>query len=984
MADCDRFTERQLDLIYKAIAQRNYKQGLKLCDAKKASKNLLVMALKGHLLERLGRRNEAIALCKTVQSDENHCKSEELLNVLSLVFRYCGCREEIIASYEAAVKLHPNNDCLLEQLFFAYVRQFEYLKQQTTAMLLYKKFSKTKYIYWVGLSMLLQVKAGVAPAKLLLLASKMVIKVAETCQEKGSERVQLIIDILLEAKEYEQALQVYDQYILPLRDDVQKNKPRALEGTGTPEDEVELGAMQLIDQYALEAKLTTITRNWTRANEVYRKLLSECGCGDWNHLMGYFQTIVELYNVCQDISLFEQGLAYLQGLQEQEDNKMQRGLYLAELELYRIQYKTCVTEDIPMQVVKLLIAYVERFGSKTCCLADILPIVDSFSKVLDAAPAQLPKSCFTEFTSWLWKHYDEHAITPSSDESQVKNSQMSLKRRILCVQLQYHVGHYKHMEESALCEAATKLSTEYRNTLWLNVSAAGGQREVQQGDDLVLLVVQMLLDLYNRSNGQSTSVASKMNLGNKVYLLQAAALLEFALKQSPYNYFFKVSLIFVYGALGCIDQAIYLFKSLDIKQIMLDSLSYLILDEMIAFGRLEEVQSLCSKIKELHASSGVDAPEGMVKAYSLGVYSKALEITEFQQKRMKNSHQLAIANNEIQIAQLFSSGESTNKLMEFLMEGDFANIKALSDPSCLSSNQDRSMRASWLHLASPNVMASNYRCDIDFGDDTSPLVYIDRSLDRESSFRWIQIRENVLKLMSCAFSGAKNDFNSCAALVKRMLSNERLLTTAENTNLKLFNIQWDAFVNAIDMTEAVLQYTQGESTNYQPVTVAFEKLQENLLLLDDAFSTILIVSDVESLGLLSTYIVQATMLFLTQTGHWIMIMIAACAKSMPSKRKKKVSQEYMSLVASLRLVGQAYSKFLENLGNRLSVIDNLPIDVEWNLDSNMSVVPFLRDDDAGPSLAKVQKHVAECTKSTIASFFDTIAKKKAFMKTIKL
>ncbi|CAN0181403.1 unnamed protein product, partial [Ectocarpus fasciculatus] len=99
-----------------------------------------------------------------------------------------------------------------------------------------------------------------------------------------------------------------------------------------------------------------------------------------------------------------------------------------------------------------------------------------------------------------------------------------------------------------------ELTSQYRATLHLNLGSEGGQREVQHGDELVILAAQTLLrlcELYDDATGGAAQASGgdadggrpgQAKSTSKGYLgrVEAVCLLEAAMSCSPYNHHLKV------------------------------------------------------------------------------------------------------------------------------------------------------------------------------------------------------------------------------------------------------------------------------------------------------------------------------------------------------------------------------------------------------------------------------------------------------------
>ena len=99
----------------------------------------------------------------------------------------------------------------------------------------------------------------------------------------------------------------------------------------------------------------------------------------------------------------------------------------------------------------------------------------------------------------------------------------------------------------------------YQGTLSLNAAAEGGQREVQVGDELVLIACHLL-----RSIGRWPASSSRPQ---EQSLFEIACILEYALERSGYNFHMKLLLMQTYSALAACEAAVKYYNDVEVKQI---------------------------------------------------------------------------------------------------------------------------------------------------------------------------------------------------------------------------------------------------------------------------------------------------------------------------------------------------------------------------------------------------------------------------------
>ncbi|CAN0244864.1 unnamed protein product [Laminaria digitata] len=86
----------------------------------------------------------------------------------------------------------------------------------------------------------------------------------------------------------------------------------------------------------------------------------------------------------------------------------------------------------------------------------------------------------------------------------------------------------------------------------------------------------------------------------------------------------------VYRELGSFERGLLIFGELDVKQIQVDTLSYLILRPSLCYGLFGEVQGQCKAIRAVHRNCSNETADHVARAVERGNYSKGAEIDRFQ------------------------------------------------------------------------------------------------------------------------------------------------------------------------------------------------------------------------------------------------------------------------------------------------------------------------------------------------------------------
>ncbi|CAN0052715.1 unnamed protein product, partial [Phaeothamnion confervicola] len=355
------------------------------------------------------------------------------------------------------------------------------------------------------------------------------------------------------------------------------------------------------------------------------------------------------------------------------------------------------------EVCRLIVAYFDIFCWKLCCFSDLAPYLALFvptdmggasaggtktglhengHATKAAAAATAASGAVIEARHQLLAYFCDAAAERAKGVKRLHRHIRALQV-LRCLAVPMEVATVPAAQplprRRRLRAAAAALVAEYRATLHLNAGAEGGQREVQHGDELVLLAVHVLRDLCwqmdtpapasthgaaggggggdNGGGGDDSGCGGGSEVGGLTaegYLLrvETTALLEYAMKWSPYNYHFKVLAMGFYKELGAFERGVLLENELEIKQIQLDSLSWLLFPGCMRCAYFNEAHARGRGILALHGSCRRDTAEFAGRAFTHGNYSKAIEIAEFQERRMDASLQLALAKAEVGALQL--------------------------------------------------------------------------------------------------------------------------------------------------------------------------------------------------------------------------------------------------------------------------------------------------------------------------------------------
>jgi tetratricopeptide (TPR) repeat protein len=147
---------KKLAPVYELLDSGNFKQGLRSLAAliQKHGNRHMLLALQALAFELSGKRDEALVVQRQLQQLQP-CESA-VLTTMMMTWKKFDMAEEATVCYQNAVTKQPDNQELLQQLYFSLGRQFRHDKQQQVAMQLYKKFKQRDdvFLFWSALNML--------------------------------------------------------------------------------------------------------------------------------------------------------------------------------------------------------------------------------------------------------------------------------------------------------------------------------------------------------------------------------------------------------------------------------------------------------------------------------------------------------------------------------------------------------------------------------------------------------------------------------------------------------------------------------------------------------------------------------------------------------------------------------------------------------------------------------------------------------------
>ncbi|PKU67320.1 peptide alpha-N-acetyltransferase [Dendrobium catenatum] len=691
--------ERRVRPIWDAVDSRQFKTALKLSTAllAKHPNSPYAIALKALILERTGRLDEALSVCLEAKellhsSNLNMVQMDDLtLSTLQIVFQRLDRLDLATQCYEHACRKFPNNLELLMGLFNCYVREYSFVKQQQTAIKLYKIVAEERFLLWAICSIQLQVLCSSGGEKLLSLAEALLKKHIASHSLHEPEAVVMYISILEQQAKYEDAL------------DILSGNLGSLIGIE-------------VDRLRLQGRLLARACNYTAAAEIYQKVL-QARPDDWGSFLNYLGCLLGtdfswstsgssqlcssdnvVFQGCKSTNLplevfdsrIESALSFVQKLQMEVHDGLARCPYLASIEIER---QCRLRGKTDAKLLEALLNYFQRFGHLSCFASDL----ECFSSTLTQIERAEILGRFIE-------------ISESSKLSPLKK----LGQAITIFKLDEVFGFLTVLPVEAfhlvlfliflvlldippeLVETSTKMVDVYCKNLVL--SSDLDPQENMHGEELLQMASSALVMLYWRTRCYG-------------YLLEALLVLEFGLNIRKYVWQYKLSLVHLYSYVNALPLAYEWYGTLDTKNILLETVSHHIMPQLFVSPLWSETSALLKDYLKFMDDYLREAADLTFLAYRHRNYSKVIEFVQFKE-RLEHSNQYLAARIEywiLQLKQETNTLEEAECILEKLYRGmQLLELSSDEKLNSLTFNEDLQLRPWWSPSSHVNYLSEPF------------------------------------------------------------------------------------------------------------------------------------------------------------------------------------------------------------------------------------------------------------------------------------
>ncbi|KAJ6693397.1 hypothetical protein OIU85_004192 [Salix viminalis] len=689
--------ERRVRPIWDAIDSRQFKNALKHSTSllAKCPNSPYALALKSLILERMGKSDEALSVCLNAKDllykNDSLLMDDLTLSTLQIVFQRLDRLDLATGCYEYACSKFPSNLDLMMGLFNCYVREYSFVKQQQTAIKMYKLVGEERFLLWAVCSIQLQVFCGNGGEKLAMLAEGLLKKHVASHSLHEPEALIVYISILEQQARYGDALEI-------------------LSG--------KLGSLLIIevDKLRIQGKLLARSGDYATGADIYEKILELCP-DDWECFLHYLGCLLEdgsswsngVHNDpinpqksvdCKVSQLPDEvfhsristSLAFVKKLQADTSDDFIRCPYLAILEIER--RKKLHGKGNDDDIVEALMLYFLKFGH----LASFSSDVEAFLQVLTPDKK-------TEFLAKLMKTLDSPATVPTKALGQsitiFKIQELTGNLyKLPCAWCVFLLHTYTCLPYATsklhnplkLESCAVQMVKMYCKSLPLSKDL--DPQESMHGEELLSMVCNVLVQLFWRTR----------HLG---YFIEAIMVLEFGLTIRRYIWQYKILLLHLYSHLGVISLAYEWYKSLDMKNILMETVSHHILPQMLAsplWGDLNNLLKDYLKFMDDHFRESADLT---FLAYRHRNYSKVIEFVQFKE-RLQRSNQYLVARVETSVLQLKQNADNIEEeedVLKNLNSGvHFVELSNEIGSKTLTFNEDFHSRPWWTPTTEKNYL----------------------------------------------------------------------------------------------------------------------------------------------------------------------------------------------------------------------------------------------------------------------------------------
>eukprot|EP00842_Homolaphlyctis_polyrhiza_P004957 jgi/Hompol1/5462/HPOL_004454-RA len=398
--------------------------------------------------------------------------------------------------------------------------------------------------------------------------------------------------------------------------------------------------------------------NWQRSLEIATKIVT-ANSDDWIAYEAISEALCNIGDGDDSISSSWKTIDALQELTLAE-KRPRRGPFLAEL----LFVSKGLSRSEPKSLSELIIDYLNKFGTALSCFDDIRPYLHAVDESERESLSQSLQSMAPVTATEL----------PELNQIDVIRMDINIRKAI-----RFFAPLVAASESSS--DIIKALIQRYHLSSPLGEKM--DERERQPGDDYIVLAVEYLLDSFYESRDHAI-------------LYQAICILEYGVSKSKFNYQFKFMLIRIYLEIGVFERPLDLADSMEIKNIQLDTLSYLYLDNLEVYGTFANAVRLFMGNTSIYKRNKIETTDAIIRAFQYATFSKASSLLAFQipeflkfRDRVDKSVQREHFHLQTQrVENLVRGGQSIEEMHAYYSKNPYRMIYKEETPSTFSDNRD--------------------------------------------------------------------------------------------------------------------------------------------------------------------------------------------------------------------------------------------------------------------------------------------------------
>ncbi|KAG4923594.1 N-terminal acetyltransferase B complex auxiliary subunit NAA25 isoform X2 [Glycine max] len=623
---------------------------------------------------------------------------------------------------------------------------------------------KERFLLWAVCSIQLQVLCGSGEDKLLFLAEGLLKKHVASHSLHEPEALMIYISILERQAKFGDALEI-------------------LSG--------KLGSLLQIevDKLRMQGRLLARAGDYTAAADIFHKILESCP-DDWESFLHYLGCLLEDESIWCDETVNDPvhppkfvndqvshltdeqfdgqisiASACVQKLQADTINNLIRCPYLATIEIERRKHLRGKGNDD--NLMDGVVQYFCRFGHLACFTSD----VEMFVEVLTTDKK-------AELLEKLMKTRDSLSA-PLTKTLGLSISFFKIKQLLL--------GDMSKSSASDLEVSCVQMFEMYCKNLPLSKDM--DPQESMHGEELLSMICNILVQLFWRTQ----------NVG---YLVEAIMVLEFGLAIQRYVSQYKILLLHLYSHCGALSVAHEWYKSLEVKNILMESILHHILPQMLVSPLWTELNNLLKDYLKFMDDHFRESADLTFLAYRHRNYSKVIEFVQFKD-RLQHSSQYLVARVETSILQLKQNADNIEEeegVLQSLKCGiQFLELSKEVGSKSLTFNEDLQSRPWWTPTSEKNYLLGPFE-----GISYYPREILTK--DRETSLKRVIEKKSLLPRMIYL------SIQSASASIKEHVEVNGSVTPDIISELKLL-LECYAQLLGFSLTEAievVMGFSNGE------------------------------------------------------------------------------------------------------------------------------------------------------------------------------